>query len=106
MFIEMLMPDFRGDKELLQKIIDASPSVMAHNLETVRRLTPKVRDYRANYDQSLDVLRYLKTNAPKRYTKSSLMLGLGERRMEILQAMEDMRAVSYTHLTLPTKRIV
>ena len=100
LFIEMLMPDFRGDKELLQKIIDASPSVMAHNLETVRRLTPKVRDYRANYDQSLEVLRYLKTNAPKGYTKSSLMLGLGESRREILQAMEDLIGVGVDFLTI------
>ena len=100
LFIEMLMPDFRGDKELLQKIIDASPSVMAHNLETVRRLTPKVRDYRANYDQSLEVLRYLKTNAPKGYTKSSLMLGMGESRREILQAMEDLIEVGVDFLTI------
>ena len=66
MLIEILMPDFRGEKELLQDIIDASPSVLAHNLETVRRLTPEVRDFRADYDQSLKVLRYLKTNCPKR----------------------------------------
>ena len=100
LLIEMLMPDFRGEKELIQKIIDASPAVLAHNLETVHRLTPKVRDYRANYEQSLEVLRYLKTNCPKGYTKSSLMLGLGESRKEILQAMEDMRDAGVDFLTI------
>ena len=100
LLIEMLMPDFRGEKELIQKIIDASPTVMAHNLETVRRLTPEVRDYRADYEQSLEVLRYLKTNCPKGYTKSSLMLGLGESRREILHAMEDMRDAGVDFLTI------
>ncbi len=100
LLIEMLMPDFRGEKELIQKIIDASPAVLAHNLETVRRLTPEVRDYRADYEQSLEVLRYLKTNCPKGYTKSSLMLGLGESRGEILQAMEDMRDAGVDFLTI------
>ena len=100
LLIEMLMPDFRGEKELVQQIIDASPAVLAHNLETVRRLTPEVRDYRADYDQSLEVLRYLKTNCPEGYTKSSLMLGLGESRREILQAMEDMRNAGVDFLTI------
>ena len=100
LLIEMLMPDFRGEKELVQQIIDASPAVLAHNLETVRRLTPEVRDYRADYDQSLEVLRYLKTNCPEGYTKSSLMLGLGESRREILQAMDDMRDAGVDFLTI------
>ena len=100
LLIEMLMPDFRGEKELVQQIIDASPAVLAHNLETVRRLTPEVRDYRADYDQSLEVLRYLKTNCPEGYTKSSLMLGLGESRREILQAMQDMRNAGVDFLTI------
>ncbi len=100
LLIEILMPDFRGKNELLKKIIDASPSVMAHNLETVRRLTSKVRDYRADYDQSLEVLRFLKTNCPKGYTKSSLMLGLGETRNEIITAMEDLRDAGVDFLTI------
>ena len=109
LLIEMLMPDFRGEIELVQQIIDASPAVLAHNLETVRRLTPEVRDYRADYDQSLEVLRYLKTNCPEGYTKSSLMLGLGESRREILQAMQDMRNAGVDFLTIgqylqPTKK--
>ena len=109
LLIEILMPDFRGENEPLQKVIDASPSVLAHNLETVRRLTPEVRDYRADYDQSLKVLRYLKTNCHNGYTKSSLMLGLGEKRIEILTAMEDLRDAGVDFLTLgqylqPTKK--
>jgi len=100
LLVEMLMPDFRGEKELIRKIIDTSPAVMAHNLETVRRLTPEVRDYRANYEQSLEVLHYLKVNCPNGYTKSSLMLGLGESRREILQAMEDMRDAGVDFLTI------
>ena len=100
LLIEMLMPDFRGEKELIQKIIDVSPAVLAHNLETIRRLTPEVRDCRADYEQSLEVLRFLKTNCPKGYIKSSLMLGLGESRSEILQAMEDMRDAGVDFLTI------
>ena len=100
LLVEILMPDFRGEKQSLQKVIDASPSVLAHNLETVRRLTPEVRDFRADYDQSLEVLHYLKTNCPKGYTKSSLMLGLGESRKEILKAMEDLRDAGVDFLTL------
>ena len=59
MLIEMLMPDFQGNTELVQQVINARPAVLAHNLETVRSLTLKVRDSRASYDQSLDVLRYI-----------------------------------------------
>ena len=109
MLIEMLMPDFQGNTELVQQVINARPAVLAHNLETVRRLTPKVRDSRAGYDQSLDVLRYLKQHCPEGYTKSSLMLGVGERRAETLQAMEDLRDVGVDFLTIgqylqPTKK--
>ena len=109
MLIEMLMPDFQGNTELVQQIINASPAVLAHNLETVRRLTPRVRDSRAGYDQSLNVLSYLKQNCPEGYTKSSLMLGLGESRTETLQAMKDLRDVGVDFLTIgqylqPTKK--
>jgi len=108
-FIEILMPDFRGEKKLIKKIINADPSVLAHNLETVRRLTKKVRDPRASYDQSLGVLSYLKHQSPNHYTKSSLMLGLGESRKETIKAMEDLRDVGVDFLTLgqylqPTKK--
>ena len=109
MLIEMLMPDFQGKTELVQQVINARPAVLAHNLETVRSLTPIVRDARAGYDQSLQVLRYLKQNCPQGYTKSSLMLGVGENRVETLRAMEDLRDVGVDFLTIgqylqPTKK--
>ena len=100
LLIEMLMPDFQGKTELIQQIIDARPAVLAHNLETVRSLTAKVRDARASYDQSLDVLHYLKLRCPEGFTKSSLMLGVGESREETLQAMEDLREVGVDFLTI------
>ena len=100
MLIEMLMPDFQGKTELVQQVINARPAVLAHNLETVRSLTDRVRDSRASYDQSLDVLRYLKQQCPDGYTKSSLMLGVGESRTETLQAMKDLRDVGVDFLTI------
>jgi len=100
MLIEILIPDFQGKIELVQKVINAQPAVLAHNLETVRRLTPLVRDARAGYDQSLQVLRYLKLNFPQGYTKSSLMLGVGESRKETIKAMKDLREVGVDFLTI------
>src|SRR5579864_9052 len=91
--VEILSGDYRGDLHALDIVLDAGPDVFAHNLETVRRLTPRVRDKRAKYDQSLAVLRHAKNRAPKHYTKTSLMLGLGERMEEIEQTMNDARAV-------------
>ena len=95
------MPDFRGELNLVRQIIDSQAAVLAHNLETVRRLTPRVRDPRATYDQSLKVLKYLHESSSKnRYTKSSLMLGLGETKEEVVVAMRDMRTVGVSFLTL------
>jgi len=96
--VEILIPDFRGDTELVKKILDAKSDVIAHNLETVRRLTPKVRDRRASYDQSLTVLKFCNKFCP--YTKSSLMVGHGETKEEISQAMDDLRSVGVTFLTI------
>jgi lipoic acid synthetase len=96
--VEVLTPDFQGSREALQMIIDADPTVAAHNVETVERLTPRVRDRRATYRQSLDVLDFYKRGGMR--TKSSLMLGLGESRAEVLQAMRDLRAVDCDILTL------
>ena len=96
--VEVLTPDFQGSRESLQMIIDARPTVAAHNLETVERLTPRVRDRRAMYRQSLEVLAYYKQGGMR--TKSSIMLGLGETRDEVLQAMRDLRAVECDILTL------
>jgi len=98
--VEVLIPDFNGNIGNLKKIIDAKPEVIAHNIETVERLQKKVRDARANYRQSLSVLKNVKTLSPKIYTKSSIMLGLGETDEEIVQAMKDLRAINVDILTI------
>lgn len=98
--VEVLIPDFRGDIEALKKIIDAKPEVIAHNIETIERLQRKVRDVRANYKQSLEVLQNVKKMNPKIYTKSSIMLGLGETDEEVMQAMKDLRVINVDILTL------
>ena len=96
--VEVLTPDFQGLKSALDLIVDAEPTVAAHNLETVERLTPRVRDRRASYAQSLAVLDHYKRGGMR--TKSSIMLGLGEERAEVVQAMRDLRAVDCDILTL------
>ena len=96
--VEVLTPDFQGSREALQMIIDAGPTVAAHNVETVERLTPRVRDRRAHYRQSLEVLQFYKSGGMR--TKSSIMLGLGETRDEVVTAMRDLRSVDCDILTL------
>ncbi len=98
--VEVLIPDFRGERDCLSRIVDAGPDVVAHNLETVRRLTPSVRDHRASYAQSLGVLEALKELRPGLPTKSSLMLGLGETPAELSLAFADLRGVGVDVLTL------
>ncbi len=98
--IEVLIPDFQGRTDLVQLVIDATPEVIAHNIETVQRLTPTVRDPRAGYQQSLKVLNDIKQADPDRWTKSSIMLGLGETEEEVVTAMADLRAVGTDFLTL------
>lgn len=93
LIVEILTPDFQGNKELIWHLTDSKPDVFAHNIETVERLTPSVRDPRAKYRQSLEVLRLVKERDPSRYTKSSIMLGLGESDEEIEQTLKDLRAV-------------
>lgn len=100
MLVEVLVPDFRGERAALERVVAAGPDVVAHNVETVRRLTPQVRDRRATYDQSLGVLRALKELQPDLYTKTSLMVGLGEAEAEIVEAMADARAVGVDVITL------
>ena len=100
MLVETLIPDFRGQEEFIQKIILARPDVLAHNIETVQRLSPKVRDPRAGYKQSLKVLEFVKKQDSSIYTKSSIMLGLGENENEILNTLKDLRAVDCNILTL------
>ncbi len=98
--VEALIPDFQGDLGAVRTVVDAEPDVLDHNLETVRRLQPVARDRRANYEQSLSVLRAAKAMRPGLFTKSSLMLGLGETREEVLEAMRDLRAIDVDLLTL------
>jgi lipoic acid synthetase len=98
--VEILSGDYRGDLRAVDIVVDARPDVFAHNLETVRRLTPSVRDKRAGYDQSLKVLAHVKGRAPQRYTKTSLMLGLGETRAESEPAMDDARAAGVDIFTM------
>ena len=100
LLLEVLVPDFMGEPACVQRVIDAAPAVLAHNVETIRRLTPTVRDPRAGYDQSLAVLAYVKKASPAMKTKSSLMLGLGETEAEVLEAMADLRGVGCDFLTL------
>ena len=98
--VEVLIPDFNGKIEALRKIVDAKPEVIAHNIETVERLQRKARDARANYSQSLNVLENVKRLNPKIYTKSSIMLGLGECDEEVVQSMKDLRAINADILTI------
>src|ERR1700729_873611 len=107
--VEILSGDYRGDLRAVDIVMDAKPDVFAHNLETVRRLTPSVRDKRAGYDRSLAVLAHAKRRAPQRYTKTSLMLGLGETAGEIEDAMDDARGAGGDIFTMgqslqPSKR--
>ena len=107
--VEILSGDYHGDLVALDIVMDARPDVFAHNIETVRRLTPTVRDKRATYDASLRILAHAKSRAPERYTKTSLMLGLGETDAEIEQTMDDARSVGVDIFTMgqylqPTKK--
>ena len=100
LLVEVLTPDFQGDAEAVRTVGRAGPDVFANNLETVRRLTPAVRDGRAGYDQTLGVLARMKREFPGVATKSSVMVGLGESAAEVDQAMQDLRGVGVEVLTL------
>lgn len=89
--VEALIPDFSGDLGALRTVVEAEPEVVGHNIETVRRLTPFVRDRRAGYDLSLFVLQTLEELSPRIFTKSSLLLGLGEEAEEVAEALRDLR---------------
>lgn len=95
--MEVLIPDMQGNTDLLDIILAKHPDVISHNLETVRRLTPEVRRV-ATYDRSLQVLDYLAKKGAN--TKSGIMLGLGETEEEVLQAMDDLRAVGCRIMTI------
>jgi lipoyl synthase len=100
MLVEALIPDFQGDLEAVRTVVDAGVDVLDHNVETVERLQSMVRDRRATYRQSLDVLRAAKTMRPRVFTKSSIMLGLGETRQEVLDTMRDLRSAGVDIVTL------
>jgi lipoic acid synthetase len=107
--VECLTGDFAGDLAALDVVLAAKPEVLAHNLETVRRLQDSVRDKRANFEQSLAVLRHARQSGNVRFTKTSLMLGLGEQEPEIEDAMDAARAAGVDIFTMgqylqPSKR--
>ncbi|MEQ8263557.1 lipoyl synthase [Pseudohaliea sp.] len=90
--VEALTPDFLGKLEDVETVVDSGIEVFAQNVETVRRLTHPVRDSRAGYDQTLEVLAHAKAHRPDVLTKTSLMLGLGETEAELIEALDDLRA--------------
>jgi len=95
--IETLIPDFDGDKSLIQKVTDAGPEVISHNLETVKRLTPQIRS-RAKYETSLKVIKYLSDAGV--ISKSGIMVGLGETFEEVVELMNDLRRVGCKVFTI------
>ena len=95
--LETLVPDFKGEKENIQRIVDATPEVVSHNIETVERMTRQVR-IQAKYWRSMEVLKYLKEKGMR--TKSGIMLGLGEAKEEVLQTMQDLRASGVDVITI------
>jgi lipoic acid synthetase len=97
---EVLIPDFQGNLGEVKKVADARPEVIAHNIETTEALTPRVRDPRATYEQSLRVLKGIKELNPSIYSKSSIMLGLGEAEDDLFKTMRDLREVDVEILTL------
>jgi len=97
--VEVLIPDFQGDRDALQIVMDARPEILNHNVETVPRLYRRVRP-QAKYERSLNVIKWAKEMVPHVYTKSGIMVGLGERWEEILQVMDDLRAVDCDILTI------
>eukprot|EP01134_Creolimax_fragrantissima_P008171 CFRG8171T1 len=107
--VECLTPDFQGNLDHVQTVASSGLDVYAHNIETVERLTPRTRDRRAKYRQSLSVLESVKKYNPKLVTKTSIMLGLGETDEEVMQTLKDLRAVDVDCVTFgqymqPTKK--
>lgn len=106
--IEVLIPDFQGNSECIQKVIEAKPEIISHNLETVNRLTPLIRT-KAQYETSLDVIQQISKSGTT--SKSGIMLGLGETETEILETMDDLISIDCKILTIgqylqPTKNNV
>lgn len=109
LLVEALTPDFQGQKELIHHVATSGLDVYAHNLETVEHLTSRVRDHRANYQQSLEVLRYVKSLGIGCLTKTSIMLGLGETDEDVRKTLQDLRSIECDVVTFgqylqPTKK--
>eukprot|EP00511_Aplanochytrium_stocchinoi_P005771 CAMPEP_0204834026 /NCGR_PEP_ID=MMETSP1346-20131115/18480_1 /ASSEMBLY_ACC=CAM_ASM_000771 /TAXON_ID=215587 /ORGANISM="Aplanochytrium stocchinoi, Strain GSBS06" /LENGTH=364 /DNA_ID=CAMNT_0051967003 /DNA_START=239 /DNA_END=1330 /DNA_ORIENTATION=+ len=109
LLVECLTPDFQGDKACIETVAKSGLDVFAHNIETVERLTSSVRDRRAAYDQSLEVLKAAKAAVPTLITKTSVMLGLGETDEEVRQTMRDCRdagvdVITFGQYLRPSKR--
>ena len=100
LLVEVLTPDFQGDPAAVRTVGEAAPDVFANNVETVRRLTPIVRDAKASFDQTLAVLSTMKREFPRVVTKSSIMVGLGEAEGEVEEAMRELRGAGVEILTL------
>jgi lipoic acid synthetase len=96
--LETLIPDFRGEKQNIDRLIDVAPEIISHNLETVRRLTREVR-IQAKYDRSLEVLKYIKESGQRR-TKSGIMLGLGETEKEVIETLHDLKNAKVDIVTI------
>lgn len=109
MIVEVLTPDFNAVPELVERIMVARPDVFAHNIETTEPLTPKVRDRRSQYRKSLKTLLLAKQIRPEQYTKTSIMLGLGESDADVMQSLKDLRdvgcdVVTFGQYLAPTNR--
>lgn len=96
--LETLIPDFRGEKRNIDRLIEVAPEIISHNLETVRRLTREVR-IQAKYDRSLEVLKYIKDSGQRR-TKSGIMLGLGETEKEVIETLHDLKNAKVDIVTI------
>lgn len=97
--VEILTPDFKGDADCIRTVCEASPEIYNHNIETVERLHTIVRP-QAKYDRTLSVLTQVKQIDPRIYTKSGIMLGLGETKEEVVQTLEDLRAIGVDAITI------
>lgn len=100
LILEALIPDFQGDPAALAVVVDAGPEVIGQNIETVERLTRYARDRRCGYEQTLRVLENIKLRNPATYTKTAILLGMGETESEVLRTMRDIRARGVDILTL------
>ncbi|HEX7588176.1 MAG TPA: lipoyl synthase, partial [Anaerolineae bacterium] len=98
--VEVLTGDFRGARECVQQVVEAQPDVFGQNIETVRRLTYHARDRRAGYDQTMKFLRMIKEIDPTRRTKSSILVGIGEKPEEVIETMRDLRAADVDLLSI------